>query len=47
MHQFIFSSAIASAISLTDTENTTLKKYNLMHEINARGTWLVTKVFVS
>ncbi|RGB24938.1 putative short chain dehydrogenase [Rhizophagus diaphanus] len=33
----------ASAISLTDTENTTLKKYNLMHEINARGTWLVTK----
>uniref|UniRef100_U9TQ36 NAD(P)-binding protein n=1 Tax=Rhizophagus irregularis (strain DAOM 181602 / DAOM 197198 / MUCL 43194) TaxID=747089 RepID=U9TQ36_RHIID len=37
----------ASAISLTDTENTTLKKYNLMHEINARGTWLVTKVLVS
>ncbi|CAG8613806.1 16612_t:CDS:2, partial [Funneliformis caledonium] len=33
----------ASAISLTDTQNTTLKKYNLMHEINARGTWLVTK----
>ncbi|CAG8630244.1 6293_t:CDS:2, partial [Acaulospora morrowiae] len=30
----------ASAISLTDTQDTTLKKYNLMHEINARGTWL-------
>jgi citronellol/citronellal dehydrogenase len=33
----------ASAISLTGTQNTTLKKYNLMNEINARGTWLVTK----
>ncbi|CAH1766450.1 3753_t:CDS:10 [Entrophospora sp. SA101] len=33
----------ASAISLTNTQDTTLKKYNLMHEINARGTWLVTK----
>ncbi|CAJ0650856.1 8508_t:CDS:10 [Entrophospora sp. SA101] len=30
----------ASAISLTNTQDTTLKKYNLMHEINARGTWL-------
>ncbi|CAG8548358.1 7122_t:CDS:10 [Paraglomus occultum] len=33
----------ASAISLTDTEHTPLKRYNLMNEINARGTWLVTK----
>ncbi|KAG9303641.1 hypothetical protein G9A89_018538 [Geosiphon pyriformis] len=33
----------ASAISLTNTQDTTLKKYNLMHEINSRGTWLVTK----
>ncbi|CAG8710894.1 6554_t:CDS:2, partial [Dentiscutata heterogama] len=33
----------ASAISLTDTQETSLKKYNLMYEINSRGTWLVTK----
>lgn len=33
----------ASAISLTDTENTDMKKYDLMHQINTRGTFLVTK----
>ncbi|KAK9712469.1 Hydroxysteroid dehydrogenase-like protein 2 [Basidiobolus ranarum] len=33
----------ASAISLTDTENTTVKRYDLMNRINSRGTWLVSK----
>ncbi|CAG8517889.1 14264_t:CDS:10 [Gigaspora margarita] len=33
----------ASAISLTDTQETSPKKFNLMFEINSRGTWLVTK----
>ncbi|KAF9930717.1 hypothetical protein BGZ65_005193 [Modicella reniformis] len=33
----------ASAISLTNTEATTLKKYDLMHQINGRGTWMVSK----
>lgn len=33
----------ASAISLTDTLNTTMKKYDLMHQVNARGTFMVTK----
>ncbi|CAG8433007.1 6309_t:CDS:10 [Ambispora gerdemannii] len=33
----------ASAISLTDTQKTSLKTYNLMNEVNTRGTWLVTK----
>jgi citronellol/citronellal dehydrogenase len=33
----------ASAISLTDTVDTPLKKYDLMNTINARGTWLVSK----
>lgn len=33
----------ASAISLTDTINTTMKKYDLMHQVNARGTFMVTK----
>ncbi|CAG8507772.1 10571_t:CDS:10 [Cetraspora pellucida] len=33
----------ASAISLTDTQDTPIKKFNLMFEINSRGTWLVTK----
>lgn len=31
----------ASAISLTGTENTDMKRYDLMHNINARGTFLV------
>lgn len=33
----------ASAISLTNTEDTTVKKYDLMHQINSRGTWMVSK----
>jgi len=31
----------ASAISLTDTLATDMKKYDLMNNINARGTFLV------
>lgn len=34
---------LASAISLTNTEATTSKKYDLMHQINGRGTWMVSK----
>jgi citronellol/citronellal dehydrogenase len=33
----------ASAISLTDTEHTPVKRFDLMHGINARGTWLCTQ----
>lgn len=33
----------ASAISLTGTEQTDMKRYDLMHNINTRGTFLVTK----
>jgi citronellol/citronellal dehydrogenase len=33
----------ASAISLTDTPTTELKRFDLMHQINTRGTFLVTK----
>ncbi len=33
----------ASAISLTKTPDTAMKRFDLMHEINARGTYLVTK----
>jgi len=33
----------ASAISLTGTEATEMKRYDLMHQVNARGTFLVTK----
>ena len=33
----------ASAISLTTTEETSAKKFDLMHQINTRGTWLVAK----
>lgn len=32
----------ASAISLTDTEHTPIKRYDLMNGINARGTYLCT-----
>jgi citronellol/citronellal dehydrogenase len=35
---------IASAISLSTTQDTSLKKYDLMNTVNARGTWLVSKV---
>ncbi len=33
----------ASAISLTPTEHTDAKRFDLMHNINVRGTFLVTK----
>ncbi|KAF9580765.1 hypothetical protein BGW38_002454 [Lunasporangiospora selenospora] len=33
----------ASAISLTNTQETSVKKYDLMHQINGRGTWMVSK----
>jgi citronellol/citronellal dehydrogenase len=33
----------ASAISLTSTEQTDMKRYDLMHQINGRGTFLVSK----
>ncbi|MDE2163895.1 MAG: NAD(P)-dependent oxidoreductase [Alphaproteobacteria bacterium] len=36
----------ASAISLTGTFDTDLKRFDLMHQINARGTWLVSKTCV-
>jgi citronellol/citronellal dehydrogenase len=34
----------ASAISLTDTLGTEMKRYDLMHSINTRGTFLCSKV---
>lgn len=33
----------ASAISLTPIEHTPMKRYDLMHEINVRGTYMVSK----
>jgi citronellol/citronellal dehydrogenase len=33
----------ASAISLTNTEQTDMKRFDLVHDINVRGTYLVTK----
>jgi len=33
----------ASAISLTNTEQTEAKRFDLMHDINVRGTFLVSK----
>jgi citronellol/citronellal dehydrogenase len=33
----------ASAISLTPTTQTDMKRFDLMHQINARGTFMVTK----
>lgn len=33
----------ASAISLTDTASTPIKRYDLMNEVNARGTFLVSQ----
>lgn len=33
----------ASAISLTNTEQTSSKRFDLMHDINVRGTFMVTK----
>lgn len=34
----------ASALSLTPTEMTDMKRYDLMHEINTRGTFLASKL---
>ena len=34
----------ASAISLTDTESTPMKRFDLMQGVNARGTYLCTKL---
>src|SRR4051812_25554160 len=36
----------ASAISLSGTEATPMKRYDLMHQVNARGTFLVTKTCI-
>ena len=36
----------ASAISLTGTEATDMKRYDLMHQINTRGTFLTSKACV-
>ena len=36
----------ASAISLTPTLNTDMKKYDLMHNINTRGTFMVSKACI-
>lgn len=36
----------ASAIFLAGTEETPLKRYDLMHQINARGTWLVSRACI-
>ena len=33
----------ASAISLTGTEITTMKRYDLMHSVNVRGTFMTSK----
>uniref|UniRef100_A0A8R1I563 Hydroxysteroid dehydrogenase-like protein 2 n=1 Tax=Caenorhabditis japonica TaxID=281687 RepID=A0A8R1I563_CAEJA len=33
----------ASAISLTGTDKTDMKRYDLMHSVNTRGTYLMTK----
>lgn len=34
----------ASAISLTNTAETSVKKFDLMNQINGRGTWMVSKL---
>ena len=36
----------ASAISLTDTLATDMKRYDLMHQINTRGTFLTSKLCI-
>jgi len=36
----------ASAISLTGTEGTEMKRFDLMHQVNARGTFLVSKTCI-
>ena len=37
----------ASAISLSPTEKTEPKRFDLMHDINVRGTFFVSKAFLS
>lgn len=37
----------ASAISLTKTPDTDMKRYDLMHQINGRGTYLVSKYCIT
>jgi len=32
----------ASAIALTNTKDTTMKRFDLMHQVNARGTYMMT-----
>lgn len=36
----------ASAISLTSTEHTSMKRFDLMHQINTRGTFLMSKLAI-
>lgn len=36
----------ASAINLSSTENLEMKRYDLMHDINVRGTFLVSKLCI-
>ncbi|XP_022699011.1 hydroxysteroid dehydrogenase-like protein 2 [Varroa jacobsoni] len=36
----------ASAISLTPTESTEIKKYDLMHHVNVRGTFITSKMCI-
>lgn len=36
----------ASAISLTGTEETSMKRYDLMHQVNVRGTYLCSKLCI-
>ncbi len=36
----------ASAVSLTNSQTTDMKRFDLMHQINARGTFLVSKLAV-
>ncbi len=36
----------ASAIGLTPTEQTSMKRYDLMHDINVRGTFMVSKACI-
>lgn len=36
----------ASAISLTDTLNTTMKRFDLMQQVNARGTFAMSQAYL-
>ncbi|OQR70323.1 hydroxysteroid dehydrogenase protein 2-like [Tropilaelaps mercedesae] len=36
----------ASAISLTSTESTDIKRYDLMHQVNVRGTFIASKTCI-